>query len=187
MNKIKVIQSRLSRKNVQASLGEIREYIAENYGDTEINEEMMKSCIEHFTKAPLAASTSDITVTQKQELIGAVAKEIDVAIPVEAITKIANSIDWAIESRAQLMQELRVAVRAWANHKLEQASQLGEQLRQETEQFFGEIKDTISTAVEEDNRNFETQAESLSNEVNKALSSFRNSKAAILERFKIAS
>lgn len=189
MSKIKVVQSRLKRRGVEVSSEEIRNAIASTYGDCEdsqITEEMVVQVVEKFLSTLTVKAPSTIALSEQEKLITSVASDIDVSLPIEAIGQIATSIDWAIQSRSALMQELRSAIRAWSKQKLEEAHKISEDIRNETNQLFAEASSTINEAIAADNEQFTQQAQALKNQMSTAVEKFRSSQKAILDIFKIA-
>jgi gas vesicle protein len=201
-NKVKVIQSRLSRRGVNLSLEEIREAlrelavpgIASNYGDVEVTDEMVSEIVQSLTGGAITANESAIelaseekpelvtTPEEKEKIIASVAKEIDISLPVAAIKQIATSIDWAIASRSDLMKQLKVAIQSWAEHKV---AQMSEELNKETDELLGTISQTISDSVESDNEHFSRKVKTLQSEIAQRIEAFRSSQAAILGIFKV--
>lgn len=185
-NQIKVIQSRLKRLGRNASLEQIRTHCA----DVEITPEMVPILVEELINDScgiVPVSESGLCSEEQQKIVAQTAYNIDVSLPSEALSQIASSIDWAIESRSKLMQELRSAIRLWAKHKLEEAQKAAVDIRNETNQLYAEISSTINGAIEEDNQQFSAQAEQLKQQINQAVESFRSTQSQIINIFKVPS
>ncbi|MBW4478638.1 MAG: hypothetical protein KME54_17700 [Tolypothrix brevis GSE-NOS-MK-07-07A] len=195
-NKVKVIQSQLKRRGTSMSLADIRDALALSYGeDVEIDDEIVAATVEKLIGSAVVESSSAMTVEEKPELITtniekekiviSVAQQINVSLPIEAIKQIASSIDWAIDSRSALMKELRSAIQAWADHKLAEAQKISDEIREETNQLFVDVSQTINNAIASDNELFEIKAMEMKSVVDQAVETFRTSHKEILDIFKI--
>ena len=198
-NKVKVIQSQLKRRGTSMSLADIRDALALSYGeDVEIDDEIVAATVEKLIGGAMTAvETSEsalvleekpeliTTNAEKEKIVTSVAQQIDVSLPIEAIKQIASSIDWAIDSRSALMKELRSAIQAWADHKLAEAQKISDEIREETNQLFVDVSQTINNAIASDNELFEIKATEMKQKVDQAVETFRTSHKEILDIFKI--
>jgi gas vesicle protein len=205
VNQVKKIQSHLSRDNIKLSLGEVRKAIAQFHGffdeDMELTDEICDRVIEGIKAnqpAPLARTSEEVAAplanrdssglseADKNKVINSVAQEIDVSLPIEALRDIAKSVDWALSSRLELMQELRTQIQAWANHKRQEVEKISKDIRNETNQLFADVSSNIQDAIEQDNQSFLTQAEAMKAQINNSVEKFRNSSKEILNVFSIS-
>lgn len=206
VDQTKKIQSQLKRHEITLSLQQVRDAIAQHLGeyDSEMNltDEMCLEVIEHVRRsspAPLAKSNpqdksalsatnvSNLSVKEKDKIINSVAREIDVSLPVEALRDIAQSVDWAIGSRLELMQELRSQIKLWAEHQLLEVQKVSEDIREQTEQLFAEVSSTIHDAIESDNAEFTNRAQAMKSQVADSIEKFRDSRDSILAIFAVPS
>lgn len=204
----KKIQSQLSRDNIfkpdgkKFTLEDVRNAIAQYCGEydyeMELTSEMCDAVLKYIkeSQSALLANSgksvplvntipSSLSVKEQDKIIKAVAKQIDVSLPVEALRDIANSVDWALSSRLELMQQLREQIRLWANHKLQEVLHVSEDIRNQTSQLFVEVSNQIQDTIDQDNAKLLTQAENMKAQVETSVEKFRNSSSAILSIFSI--
>lgn len=180
----KIIQARLSRKKPKIKLEyqEIKDYVVSKYGDVEelapeqldeVTEDLFKKHEPTSIKVPqnnlpVVQQTGAITPEQKQE-IETVARELDIALPLEAIRSIAGTVSWVLTDREQIRSEIR----KWVNNKLAQDSRSSEEL-------FDNLETEFSQKLEENNHFFNTRASQFRKLVVAREDEFRSTQAAIL-------
>jgi hypothetical protein len=185
MDKIKTIQSALKRKGLTLSRQEIRNQVNAKYPGVEINNIDHEAMIDLLSSQISITDTQELSIENKQQEIIATATKLNIDLPVEAIASIANSLDWAISSRSEFLQQLREAIKAWGAYKLQEVRELSSKLQQETEEVFSEVTAEINNAIAQDNTRIEESANNLTATVEESVKSFQSSKAAILSKFRI--
>ena len=184
---IKTIQSRLARKGLELSRGGIRDKLVEKYGDTPLEEIDIDEAFNAIASSPIPAKSGEMAAIEKEELVAATATELNIELPIEAITQIANSIDWAIDSRVEMLQQLRSAINSWADYKLHELEKSSAEIEQETMQLFQGVNNKVLNVISADNERLRDNSLKLSNEVNQSVESFRKSAAAVFKVFEIPS
>jgi hypothetical protein len=134
---------------------------------------------------PTESSSQAITKQEQQEMIIAAAQKIEIDLPVEAITNIANSIEWAIASREEMQIQLVGAIRDWANHKIAEAKKINSQLQLETQSIFNSVNEQIEQAIATSNLDIEEQSQQITESVNTSIEKLRQSQLALVERFRL--
>lgn len=187
MDKIKTIQARLKRQDLNLSREEIRSAIAGLFPDDEIDVDI---ATQHILSRPAHRSQSALEKVEKAEIsqeqqVREIAQQINIDLPVEAIKSIAASIEWATSSRKELHGQLVSAIRDWANHKIANLRETDKRLNQQTEELFDEVSRELGNAIAQSNRQFEEKAEKLTNSVNNSVERFRKQQSEVLEFFKV--
>lgn len=184
MDKIKTIQTRLSRRGVSISREAIRGAIAPLYPEgMEID---IDAATEHILSKPAPKGKESVAITtqEKEEMVVNAAQAIEIDLPIEAIKQIASSIDFAINSRSELLQQLRTAITKWGEEKVREANQLSQKITEETEEIFSEVSGKVNQALQENNRQIEARSQEFVASVNQSVEAFRRDQAKILEIFK---
>jgi hypothetical protein len=172
---IKLVQTQLKRKGLQWTRQQIRDWLEAN-PDVSADDVVETICRQPVTQQE---EVTDIALTEEKAAeIKAVASQMQIDLPVEAIQEIASSVNYAIASRAEFLQELRGAIRIWANH-------VSQKLQEDTEQVFGEIGDEVKGILATDNRRIENKSRQLKADIEGTVKTFREAKEGILASFKL--
>ena len=182
----KVIQSRLSRKKVSLSQPEIKAYVESKHPDVEqltpeqLDEVTVELIEKHSVKSLSVPSAPNLTVVadapssltheQQEESIQKVAKEIDIALPIEAIKSIAGAVNWVLADREQI----RVEIRRWVDNKLALDAR-------SSEEMFNNLETEFSQKLNENNQNFNARAGKFQQLLAAREDEFRSQVATILE------
>jgi pantothenate synthetase len=185
---LKLIQSRLTRKQVPVSLPQIRKHITDTrpgIEEFEFDEAELATIVDELLSTfsqmvPVEPTDSTLSQRDKQELIQQVASTLDVQIPVNEIKLISQKMNWALSDRASLKEKIKSAIIAWIDHHIDQDFQ-------ETDSLIEDVQNHLASKLNESNRHFTQKAERFSLDVEKAVNNFRTTEATVLGFFKIPS
>ena len=172
---VKLLQSKLKRKGLDWTRQQVRDYMEANqqYSFDEIAD---KICSQPAVREE---EVTDLAVPkEKAQEIKTIASQMQIELPVEAIQQIASSVNYAIASRAEFLQELRGAIREWAK-------QVNVKLQQNTEQVFEEIGEEVNDIMAADNQRIIQKSAQLKSDVEESVKAFREAKEGILASFKL--
>jgi hypothetical protein len=171
---VKLLQSKLKRKGLDWTRQQVRDYMEANQGCS-FDEMADKICSQ---PAVQQEKVTDLAVPEeKAEEIKTVASQMQIELPVEAIQQIASSVNYAIASRAEFLQELRGAIREWAK-------QVNAKLQQNTEQVFEEIGEEVNNIMAADNQRIIKKSAQLKVDVEETVKTFRAAQAEAFANFR---
>lgn len=196
----KVVQSRLTRKEVSITLQEIKTYVAQTRpGVEEFEEAELSTIVDELllSSNPQSQSLavngelpvdeivpvdevtkSAMSVAQKQELITQVATALDVSLSVTQVQEISQKMNWAMSDRTNVKQRIQAAIVAWIDYQTDQ------DLRQ-TNEMMQAVEGHLATKLQESNQHFSNKAQQLSTRVGQAVEQFRATETEVLSFFQI--
>jgi hypothetical protein len=177
---IKLVQTQLKRKGLEWTRQQIKEWLEAN------SEVSADDVVEVICKQPVkqdsaivSQQANDLSVPEKRvEEIKTVASQMQIDLPVEAIQQIASSVNYAIASRSEFLQELRGAIKAWAQ-------QVNVKLQQDTEQVFEEIGKEVDEIIAADNQRIIQKSQQFKEDVEESVKSFRSLKQQAITAFRV--
>ena len=172
---VKLLQSKLKRKGLDWTRQQVRDYMEANQ-QYSFDEMADKICSQPAVREE---EVTDLAVPEeKAQEIKTVASQMQIELPVEAIQQIASSVNYAIASRTEFLQELRGAIREWAK-------QVNVKLQQNTEQVFEEIGEEVNDIMAADNQRIIQKSAQLKSDVEESVKTFREAQEKALASFKL--
>lgn len=175
------IQSRLNRKGIKVSLGEIKNALSQTVNDADnISSDEIETVVQYFidqSSKPVVSQESDegyqdqskelnkivVSAQQKQELISRTAQQVGVELVGSEVSEIAQGIASGFDSREQMFSEITAAIVAFVDYRINMQSEFiqdaAQQIRSKLNsgnESMRESFDSIRQGVESTNDDFKS-------------------------------
>lgn len=185
------IQSRLNRKSIKVTLGEIKDALtkiaidADNPTDDEIN-----SVVQYFInqssglaileqgKQEVESIKIDEPVQTKSEIIEYQSQQMGLILTTSDITEIADNMETLSSDLSDSLDEIRNAIIAFVKHK----SLLNSQ---KISQIIDEVKNTVADEFQSNSQQLASGLGSVGNQINQQNSDFKSQLKAAISAFKL--
>jgi hypothetical protein len=179
---VKLVQTQLSRKGLKWTRQQVKDYLDTYEGSLDDVVDII--CAQPEVKQPSAITKqtpvdlSKVEEEEKEIEVKNIASEMQIDLPIEAIKQIASSVTYALDSRAEFLEELRGAIKAWAN-------KVNQKLQTDVDNTFAEVNSEVQRILAEDNQRIVNMAQSFKEDVEASVESFRQKGKEAITIFRV--